>query len=456
MKNTLEQEIQRLLAGMDEQQEQEPKTEPETDTPEENEPTAQLPGQEDTPDIQDIYVLVVRETAPEDPLENVVETTLVSRSKKTDTKRRPDYLTLWIVLICCLPMLTSIAFQVYVLFHPPIATVTIIPKSQQVTLSGTLQLGRILFPLTLSQSQTTATTGRGHQDAKQAQGYITFYNGQFQTITVPAGTVLTGADGIQVITDQDTTIPPGNPPSYGEVTISAHAINPGVKGNIPAYDINQIFSNAVLVKNTTPFYNGQDKRNYQTVTKADTSSVATPLKIAVAQSMQGALTGQLISGEALISSNCTPTATTNHQPGQEATLVKVTVTETCSAVAYNPQELTNITTQLLTTQAAKKLGTGYSLIGQVQVSVKDATITHTTTPLVFLSFHAQGTWVYALNTQEQQQMKHLIAGKTTQSAMQILASLPGVEHSTISFDGFGDDTKLPKNSTYIHISLLVV
>ena len=46
------------------------------------------------------------------------------------------------------------------------------------------------------------------------------------------------------------------------------------------------------------------------------------------------------------------------QAGDEATQVQVTVSETCSAVAYNSQELTATATELLTTQALKKLGSG--------------------------------------------------------------------------------------------------
>ena len=102
------------------------------------------------------------------------------------------------------------------------------------------------------------------------------------------------------------------------------------------------------------------------------------------------------------------------------------------------------------------MGTGYSLIGPVQVSVKQATITSTTKPLVFLSFHAQGLLVYALSQSVQQQIKNLIAGKTTQEALYILLSVPGVERASMQWDGFGDDIRLPKQSSSIHIKLFVV
>ena len=59
MKNTIEQEIQRVLANLDAQHEQ--KQGPGAETPEEKEPETPTPGQDETQEIQDIYVLVVRE-----------------------------------------------------------------------------------------------------------------------------------------------------------------------------------------------------------------------------------------------------------------------------------------------------------------------------------------------------------------------------------------------------------
>jgi hypothetical protein len=394
-------------------------------------------------------IFITQEELPEDS--QVVASTPPSPKQ---AKLRFDYLTLCIVLICCIPMLASIIFQVFEVLNPPIATITIIPKSQTISFNGTLQLGRVLSPLTISQSQTAPTTGKGHQDAKKAQGAITFYNGLFTSQTIAAGTILTGTSGIQVVTDQDASIPAANPPIFGQVTISAHAINPGVRGNIPSYDINQACcSNAVLAKNTQPFSGGADERTYQTVSKADIANIATPLKTEVAQSMSGALQGQVKPPEQLFIFPCTPTVTSDHNIGTEATQVKITVAQTCSAVAYNREALAERATALLSTQAATKSGAGYSLIGAVTVSVTQATRTATSPPLVFLSFHARGTWIYGLSQKAQEQIKRLIAGKTKQAAMQILRSLPEIAQASINWT---DDSRLPKNTRYIHLTIFVV
>jgi VCBS repeat-containing protein len=72
---------------------------------------------------------------------------------------------------------------------------------------------------------------------------------------------------------------------------------------------------------------------------------------------------------------------------------------------------------------------------------------------VLVAFHAQGTWSYALTRAQQEHIKHLIAGKTKPEALQLLASVPGIEQASIRWDGFGDDTRVPKNPTNIHLLL---
>jgi hypothetical protein len=437
MHETLEEEIRRVLAGMDNQNNQEPETEPPATTEREQEPAKNLHIHY-FPDA--IVILKEEEQA------QVVDSVPVIPQKVSFI---PAYAIcsfyLFIILSC-------IALQVYGLLNPPIATVTIIPKSQTVTLTGTVQLGRLLNPITISQSATTPTTGHGHQPAEQARGYITFYNGLFTSQTVAAGTILTGADAVQIITNQDAVIPAANPPSFGYAIVSAHALYPGVSGNISAYDMNEACcATAIKAVNASSFRGGQDERNFQTVAKRDMNAVSSTLKPEVSQSMSGALQGQVKAGEQLQILPCNPIVTADHQIGQEAREVKATVSETCSAVVYNGQELRAKVTALLTHQALSKIGIGYSLFGEVQVTVTQAIATHTP-PVVFLSFQAKGTWIYGLSYKAQEHIKALLAGKTKQQALHLLASLPGIERVSIAWS---DDTKLPKNIYDIHLHMLV-
>jgi len=373
------------------------------------------------------------------------------------TKPRPQpvtYTTIGVLFLAMLVPLFCIAVQLYFIANPYTVTATLYTRSQQLSVTGTLQLGRVISPFTLSQSSTVPTTGKGHQDAKQATGFITFYNGQSNQVFIPAGTTLTGSSGEQIVTDQDATIPPQSqtiPPTFGQATVSAHAIHTGSAGNIPVGDINESCCTiAIKAINTTSFSGGQDERDFQTVAKSDIDNTAAPLKATLDQSMQNTVNGQLKSGEVLTSQHCTLTTTADHQPGQEASSVKVTVSETCSGIAYNSQELTSKVSQLLTAQAKAKLGVGYSMLDTPQVEVREATTQKTT---VFLSFTAQSAWIYAISPQQQQAIKKLIAGKTTEQATELLSRLPGIERVSLTTSGFADTSQIPKDISHIHLAL---
>ncbi len=431
MTNNLEDEIRAIVVSMDNQESQE--SQDNTQSPHE---------------VEDIYVLIVREHEEvEEDQSKVVESEPVN--PPLQQKQSFPYLTLGIVLICLLPMLASILLQFYLLQNPPVAIITLVPKSQQVSLSGTLQLGRLLPSLSISQSQITRTTGRGHQDARNATGTVTFYNGLFTQQFIASGTVYTGSDGVEIITTQDATIPQGSPNlGYGTLSVTAQALKAGSQGNIRSGDIDIVINNGLLVRNNE-FYNGQDERNFQTVAKKDIENVAGTLKTTLAQSVRGALQGQGKPTEQLFILPCTPTDSSDHQLGQETREVKITVSETCSAVAYNSNELLAKASDLLSRKALQKVGTDFNLFGQVQVSIIQATVTRTIPTLIF---SCQGTWVYAISLQAQQSIKLLIAGKPKDEAIKVLLSLPGIERASIEGD---DNSRLPRNITSIHLQIII-
>jgi hypothetical protein len=388
----------------------------------------------------------------------------VRRPKKEDLKtpkeeetirQRPRSRTISLAALVALLVNLLLILSVLVFAVVPELTatvmVTIVPRIEQLTLTSTLQIGKLLSPITLSQSQTIPTTGHGHQDAHDAVGTLTFYNGLSTVQSVAAGTVITGNDGVHVATDAAVTIPPANPPSLGETSVTTHAIHAGASGNIQAKDINTTLSIALYVKNLAPFTGGQDERNYMVVTKQDRDSAAATLKAKVAASMTAALQGQLTPTEQLQSMPCFPTITADHGIGDEATQIYVSVSETCTAIAYNTQELAEQATKLLSSQAAKTVGTDYMLYGGVKVSVTQAKTTQPQT--IILSFTCQGTYVYQLNGQGQQRIKILIAGKPSTTALRLLSKLPGIHQVSIS--GIPDNKSLPDDLSHIHLLLLI-
>ncbi len=367
-------------------------------------------------------------------------------------------------IFCIVLLVACLVFQVVLIAVTPPITVILFPKTQIITVTAHLFAvadttatrtgqsihGHLLAPLTLSQTATAPATGMGHQDARAASGQITFYNGAFTSQTVPAGTILTGADGTQVVTEQGAVIPAGNPPIYGAVTVAAHAIQAGARGNIPALDINQACcASSVLAKNQAAFTGGQEARDFQAVTQANISGVASTLKAALGQSMQGALQARLTPGEALYSLPCPPSVRPDHQPGDEASQVHVTVSAACAGIAYHQDELQASATQLLSAQATRRLGAGYSLLGQIQAQVTQAAVEQAT---VTLTMRCQGTWVYQLSEQAQAHLLSLLGGRTKQQALHTLAHLPGIARATI--EGIADNQRLPKDSSAIHLLVL--
>lgn len=360
-------------------------------------------------------------------------------------KSLPIFLQFLLVLL--LFVLLDMADSQLVAFLTPTAMITITPVVKMLTLRSTAHLGKTLAPITVSESLTVPATGHGHQDATQATGTLTFYNGLAMVQTIAAGTVLTGQDGIQVVVDQSLTVPSNNPPNDGEAQASAHALQPGANGNVAAEDINTTLATGLYVKNLTPFTGGESARDFQVVTSHDITTAAATLTAKVSRSMTAALVGQLLPGQALTPTTCPPTVAADHAVGDEATAVQVTVSETCTAIAYDTTALHATAMQLLTAQAAKTLGTGYIGYGNITVTVTQAA---TQPHGVFLSFTGQGTWVYQVN---QAHIQALVSGKPRLEALQLLAHLPGIQQVSIS--GIPDNQFLPDDVTHIHLLIVV-
>ena len=120
MSETLEGQINRILAGMDEQGNQEPDTE----LP----PEATARSTRASDEIQDVYVLVVRdrERATVEPPGDAIETTLAPEN--ADTSEPFDIGALSTGLLFLFLVFSCLALQLYLAFNPFIATVTIMAK----------------------------------------------------------------------------------------------------------------------------------------------------------------------------------------------------------------------------------------------------------------------------------------------------------------------------------------
>ena len=320
---------------------------------------------------------VVIRFKPEDPITEIPTTELPPGSHPAPR----TYTLLLVLLVAMMLPLSALLFSVYVIFNPFTATVSILVSQQ-----GALPLGRTLQPVTLSQSKTGPATGIGHENASTATGTVTFYNGLFTAQLIPQGTVFTGSDGVQVMTNADITVPAGNPPIYGQASVFAHALLSGISGNIAPGDINTVIGDGVLVKNLGPFYGGKNARSYHVVTQDDINALSTAVQTRLTGNFSSRFMEQLQPGEEMTTPQCHFQMSSNGAEGHEATQVTVKVSATCNASAYS---------------------TG--------------------------------------------RIKRYLSGRNTQEVLHLFQTYGQV---AISFSGFGDDTRLPKEN-FIHLIFIV-
>jgi len=199
--------------------------------------------------------------------------------------------------------------------------------------------GFALAPVHQSVTIQAQATGKGFIAPTTATGNITFDNGQPYTQIIPTGTILKGQDGVAVITEEAATIPPAAqtiPPTYGQVTVPAHALTSGASGNIAAGDINEpCCVTSVIAQNPSAFTDGRDGQHFIYVTKEDVYHAVTPLLSTLEKHVP-----QLFTSLALVPS-CVPTVAAVPPIGQKASTVKVTATVSCTAVSYDPHQIEN-------------------------------------------------------------------------------------------------------------------
>jgi len=406
---------------------------------------------EQEPETLHIYhvdggILILREN-------NVVES---DASIEPDTTLPPlanigwferNVFTVFIFVLCLFLLIDSFSSYLPTVLAST-ATIVITPDQQNITLKTDIGLEsihtRTLPALTLSQNETVRATGKGHQNASYATGSITFYNGLLTAQTIPAGTVLIGSDGITVVTTQDAYITPANPPTEGQTTVSARALQIGSQGNIGAKDIDTACCvTSVLAVNSSAFQRGQDARDFTYVTKQDIQNAFTPIEKTVSQSLQSALTSQLTSQESLLPLTCKPIIRSDHQVGDEVATVTVTVSESCSAIAYTTRAVQDRAVHVIQTHAEQVLGMDYMLFGSIRTNIISTTRTT-------IALSIQGVWMYKVN---EQHVKQLIAGTSEKEAIRLLSSLSGVKQVTIM--GIPGNSSLPTDANHIHVFILL-
>src|SRR5258708_2964586 len=328
------------------------------------------------------------------------------------------------------------------------------PTRQQVA-------ARLLEVGSPTQSQTVPTTGTGHAPARMGEGTVTFYNAAPSAQTVAAGTVLTGNDGVEIVTDAPAVIPAGNPPIEGEATVPAHAAAIGPQGNIAPLDLNGLCCMAgVSVKNTMAFHDGQDAYDFPMVTQADIDQAAGPLVATLTAATQERLRAQVSPNERLAGqAQCQPAVTPDHPVGSNASQVTVSVQVTCQAQAYDHEAVVRLVTGALMHNASTTLGSGYVLHGTISTTITPAGAPpHAKPGTLTLLVTGQGAWVYQVNPPEQARLTKLIVGLSRQQAMHVLQQQEAGHLAAVHIQVtglWGSGATLPTDPARIHLVVTI-
>lgn len=232
----------------------------------------------------------------------------------------------------------SLAAGLWLLLLVALIAVSLLAPQPDTSKAFTVTIqGFALAPVHQSVAVTAQATGKGYIEPTTATGNITFYNGQPYTQIIPTGTILKGQDGIAVITNEAATIPAAAqtiPPTYGQVTVPAHALISGASGNIIAGDINEpCCVTSVIAQNPSAFTGGSNGQHFTYVTKQDVYYTVTPLLSTLEKHVP-----QLFTSLAL-APTCVPTVSAVPPAGQKAKKVSVTATVSCTAVSYNQRHV---------------------------------------------------------------------------------------------------------------------
>ncbi len=282
---------------------------------------------QDTQPLYDIYVEEDRVTFVRRPDEQIVESTTAQEPLR------------WVLLVMLgshgLIAVLSLALIAYLTLVP--APVTVYALTDKLP---SLASVHALPAVTMTKSQTVSTTGHVHVPATQARGLVVFYNSLTRPQVIDAGTLLVGSDGQEIVTDANAYVPAGNYASNGQATVPAHALNPGVEGNIRAGDISGPCCRAFIQAVNAEFTGGHDARDYSYVTQGDVNGARNSLLASITPVILAKLKSLLPLGHVFLTPiPCKTHMGSNYRVGAIANMVVVTLTQACTPTVYNPHDL---------------------------------------------------------------------------------------------------------------------
>ncbi len=209
----------------------------------------------------------------DEPIEEPVET--IHLYVVREGQERPSLLP---VLISVLALSLLIAVGVLV-------------PSQQPEQRASIRVPAVLLPLTMfTTTVAIIPTGIRTFPATRATGVLTLTNGSILAQHVPAGMMVTGSNGMEVVTTESVDVPAGNGTTYRTAYVTAQAVAPGAKGNIAAFALQVVYGTSLYVKNEHDFMGGQDAYSIPIMTPQDRQSALAKTRVTLLrQTLSGLL-----------------------------------------------------------------------------------------------------------------------------------------------------------------------
>lgn len=362
------------------------------------------------------------------------------------SKRRSLFLVFSIPLLFLLLFGGIAAF--YLLANPITAQVSIQPATRNLRNAMMLTVvpgqpdalqqqigGARLLSATLTQTMTQTATGKGHAQATSASGIVEMIaHFAYGYATEYAGTVLTGDDGITIVSDQTAT---AYLDAGGIAYFHAHVATPGAHGNIPAYAFHTIDHGGTYIStefyNVTPFTGGQDAGPFTFVKPNDVHLGEQTITTGTTLATRAALTAKRSASEQWATTPfCTQHATADATPGKRVESFHVTATVSCTGEVYDTQRAKTAAIQQLTARADNELGENYQLSGEIATTITSIQVAEKQHGTLNISLFAQGTWVYHFTNAQKQHLVQLISGKGIADAQKLLLQQDHIEHATIT------------------------
>jgi hypothetical protein len=334
--------------------------------------------------IRTIHVYFEEFTPDEQPEAAKLSTTIEAdpdpdRPEPTRYKMLGLCCGLFLCLLCVvIPVLATLLPQVYQDTYDTSISRTVTLTLSQHPATGQVQV-YTLAQIKKSEQLTVTATGSLHQNATQATGLITFYNGLFTPQTVPAGATLKGKDGIAIVTSQSAVIPAATattPPTYGTISVTAYSAISGELGNIAGSDIDQACcGSSILAQNLYAFSGGQNAKDIPVLTKTDLSMGTQTVTSQVSTAINDLAQGEIQPGYILLPLDCKTTLSANHSAGDHVGTAILTLTEVCTPLAYFAPDIAFAAQQRITIPKGYHLVSFSALVAQSNVTSAGGTLT---------------------------------------------------------------------------------